>query len=361
MCCPPALARLAGGAAIAGLLAFLPAMVASAHETSTSYSRVTIEGNAVRVAFTMNLLELHLGPTVDADGDEVVTYDELDEGIESLYAAIKKHYQLRVPEEPTAVLLERYDLSDENTVRMQILFTFDRAVSGLMVASTLPAITQPNHQHLLRLDDGTTIRQAVLDASQPIARLDMVDSATLGRTVAGFLHLGVGHIFTGYDHLAFLVGLLIGTSGLIALVKVVTSFTVAHSVTLGLASFGLVSLPPRLIECLIALSIAYVAIENMWKGLVTSRWSITFLFGLVHGFGFSNVLRELGLPPGRLAVSLFSFNIGVEVGQVAFVAAVFPILLFIRSSRWKTHLTAMLSLGIMALGFYWFVERAFPG
>ena len=109
----------------------------------------------------------------------------------------------------------------------------------------------------------------------------------------------------------------------------VTSFTVAHSVTLALATFEIISLPPRLIESLIALSIAYVAIENFTGKTLVHRWKITFLFGLIHGFGFSNVFREMELSRRSLAISLFSFNAGVEIGQLVFVCAVFPLVLYI--------------------------------
>jgi hypothetical protein len=169
------------------------------------------------------------------------------------------------------------------------------------------------------------------------------------------------HIVTGYDHLAFLVGLLVTTSTLLALIKVVTSFTVAHSITLALATLGIVTLPPRLIESLIALSIAYIAIENFMGRTLIHRWKITFLFGLVHGFGFSNILREMELTRRLMAVSLFSFNIGVEIGQLLFVCIVFPLIYYVGVSRWKEQFLAATSLAIMALGFYWFVQRAFFG
>jgi hydrogenase/urease accessory protein HupE len=198
----------------------------------------------------------------------------------------------------------------------------------------------------------------VLDAFNPSAVID-VDGPTFFESFTEFLLLGIEHIFTGYDHLAFLVGLLIMTTTALGLVKVVTSFTVAHSITLGLATFELLALPPRLIESLIALSIAYIAIENFTGKSFVNRWKITFLFGLVHGFGFSNILREMELTRKTLAISLFSFNAGVEVGQLAFVCVVSPLAYYATKSRWKEHILSAISLCIMSLGFYWFVQRAF--
>jgi hypothetical protein len=260
-----------------------------------------------------------------------------------------------------AVTLEQYDLVDQNVLKMDLIYRFSPSVTNLAVASTLPLITQPNHQHLLRIDWDGTVQQALLDVEAPVALLGSVRGAPGWKTAWSFVQLGVEHIFTGYDHLLFLVGLLTGTSGLLALLKVVTSFTAAHSLTLALATFGLVTVPPELVESLIALSIAYVAAENVWRKADGSRWGITFVFGLVHGFGFSNVLNDLGLPRGHLAVSLFSFNAGVEAGQLAFVVTVFPALLLMRSSRWRGQLTGALSLLIMCVGLYWFAQRALVG
>lgn len=172
------------------------------------------------------------------------------------------------------------------------------------------------------------------------------------------MKLGVEHIFTGYDHLAFLAGLLLMTPALSSLLRVVTSFTLAHSITLALATFELVSIPSRVIESLIALSIAYVAIENFTGKTLVHRWKMTFLFGLVHGFGFSNVLQEIELTRRDLALSLFSFNGGVEIGQLVFVSALFPMVYYATRSRWKKRFLSAASLSIMCLGFYWFIERA---
>jgi hypothetical protein len=139
----------------------------------------------------------------------------------------------------------------------------------------------------------------------------------------------------------------------------VTSFTAAHSITLALATLGLVSVPSRAIESLIALSIAYIAIETFMGKALINRWKITFLFGLVHGFGFSNVLKEMALNRRELAISLFSFNGGVEIGQLVFVCVVFPMVYCATASQWKHQFLTVSSLLIAALGMYWFVQRAF--
>src|ERR1700735_3366337 len=179
-----------------------------------------------------------------------------------------------------------------------------------------------------------TLHEAILDARTQQATFSGVKATNL-QTLWRFVRLGVEHIFTGYDHLAFLLGLLVATATLGSLVKIITSFTIAHSITLALATFNIVMLPSRLTESLIALSIGYVAAENLFNFRAMKRYYITFLFGLVHGFGFSNVLREMDLPRASLALSLFSFNAGVEIGQITFVMLIFPLVRELTSSGWK--------------------------
>lgn len=219
------------------------------------------------------------------------------------------------------------------------------------------------------------------------------------RTAASFFPLGVEHIFTGYDHILFLIGVLLITTYFLQLAKMVTSFTVAHSITLIVASLGIFVLSPRLTEPLIALTIIYIAAENIYvlkkgrwkagdmkrgsrkgsgkneksrkrKGAFSSllhnyianpskRWRITGLLGLIHGFGFSSVLREIGLPENELLQSLLTFNLGIEAGQLAIVAVLFPLLMYSRRFRWHSKALLALSIIIGIFGAFWFVERVF--
>jgi len=173
-----------------------------------------------------------------------------------------------------------------------------------------------------------------------------------------FLRLGVEHIFTGYDHIAFLIGLLLLGGRLIELVKIVTAFTLAHSITLALAALNVFAPSPRIVEPLIAASIVFIGAENIWalrtraaEKALRHRWMVTLGFGLVHGFGFASVLRGLDLPRNVLATGLVSFNLGVEVGQVCIVAIALPIV------RRLHRFAAPLSAVIAALGAFWLVQR----
>src|SRR5438876_916754 len=148
--------------------------------------------------------------------------------------------------------------------------------------------------------------------------------------------------------------------GWLALLKIITAFTLAHSVTLALAVLNVVVLPDRLVEAVIALSIAFVAAENLFLNPVVSRrWLVSFCFGLVHGFGFSSALRELGLPRQGLVLSLLGFNLGVEAGQALVVALALPALVMLRRTGWEPRMVTSSSLAILVIGLVLFVERVF--
>jgi hydrogenase/urease accessory protein HupE len=172
--------------------------------------------------------------------------------------------------------------------------------------------------------------------------------------------MGVEHILFGYDHLVFLLGLVLVGGRLRAILLVVTAFTVAHSITLGLAVLGVWAPSPRFVEPLIALSVAYVGVENQFVKDAEKRWMITFPFGLVHGFGFAGALGEISLPRAEIPSALLAFNLGVEAGQLAVLALVLPLVFAARKRVWfERKGVKLLSLVIAALGVVWFVLRVF--
>ncbi|MBA1145774.1 HupE/UreJ family protein [Ectothiorhodospiraceae bacterium WFHF3C12] len=197
-----------------------------------------------------------------------------------------------------------------------------------------------------------------------------------------FLVLGLEHIVTGYDHLLFLAGLILVTLRFSAIAVLVTAFTVAHSITLGLATLGYIAVPAALTESLIALSVSWVAVANVVAvlrqvppaalragrstaafdaavyGIRRARWFLTFLFGLIHGVGFAGMLREIGLPEEATVTALALFNVGVEVGQLAAVALAFPVLRLLARQRGYPVLVLGLSAALAVVGLVWFAERA---
>lgn len=181
-----------------------------------------------------------------------------------------------------------------------------------------------------------------------------------GSTSARFAVLGVEHILTGYDHLLFLAGLLVVARRWSDVIKTITAFTVAHSITLALAALGVIAVPGSVVEPLIAASVVYVGLENLLRPIPGSRWKLTFAFGLVHGLGFAATLSDLGIGPvgASLVVPLASFNAGVEVGQIAVAAALVPIFWKLNAQvRLRLPFAAIWSLLVVAAGGYWLVER----
>ena len=184
-------------------------------------------------------------------------------------------------------------------------------------------------------------------------------------TFVGFLTLGIEHILTGYDHLLFLFALLLVTRHFGSAVKIVTCFTIAHSITLGLATFNVVNISSRIVEPLIAATIVYVGVENIFlKHEPKRRWLLTFAFGLIHGFGFASVLRELGISSGSsgIVVPLFSFNLGVEIGQVAVAAILLPFIWrFSKKPEFTVRWVPACSVLVALAGGYWFIDRVWGG
>ncbi len=187
-----------------------------------------------------------------------------------------------------------------------------------------------------------------------------------GWAVAGaYLKLGIEHILFGFDHLLFVLALLMLCRSTLQLVKTITAFTVAHSITLSLATLGVVQMPQRPVEAVIALSIVFVALEVIearrgGEGLgIRAPWIVAFVFGLLHGFGFAGALSEVGLPPGQIPAALLFFNLGVEAGQLMFIGAVLVVLALLRRTRidWPRPAALVAPYAIGCLAMFWVFER----
>jgi hydrogenase/urease accessory protein HupE len=224
---------------------------------------------------------------------------------------------------------------------------------------------QPEHQTFLNVyEEGSLVHQEIFSLDH-----QMIVYYTGGRqswisVCEKFIPAGIYHIFTGPDHILFIVGLLLMGGTLLRLLSIVTAFTLAHSITLSLAALSVVNPPARLIEPAIALSIVYVGIDNLMVGKTgrdVRAW-IAFFFGFVHGFGFAGVLKEFGLPRQALGWSLFSFNFGVEIGQACIVIVVASLLAALRKRNPALGRRVMIvgSVCVIAAGAFWFVKRVLP-
>jgi hydrogenase/urease accessory protein HupE len=252
-------------------------------------------------------------------------------------------------------------IADRQALRLQLRPALAAAPARLQIEAVLFPYDR-NHQTFVNLyEGGRLVRQAILDARQN--SLEHFAGTAAGRlaVVRKFTGSGIHHILIGFDHIAFLIGLLLLGGTLRRLLVVVSAFTLGHSVTLSLAALGLVNVPARIVEPAIALSIVLVGADNLLArpGGRDARPLYALGFGLVHGFGFAGVLRETGLPAGALGWSLFSFNLGVEIGQLLVVAVVATALqaLRARSAELGRRLTLAGSVAVAAAGAFWFIER----
>ena len=257
-------------------------------------------------------------------------------------------------------------LPDRQSIRVRARYTLARP-AGRIDVRTLMFPYDPQHKTFLNVyEDGAVAAQAILDKDRVAFEYFAGTREGVRAVLEKFVPAGVHHILIGPDHLLFLAGLLLLGGTMKQLLLVVTAFTIAHSITLSLAALGMVMPPANAIEPAIALSIVYVGADNLLVsagGRDTRAW-IAFAFGLIHGFGFANVLREMDLPGRAMGWTLFAFNIGVEIGQLVFVVLVASLFLWIRSRSEVAgrRLAFGGSIIVMLMGALWFVQRVFfPG
>ncbi len=361
------------GLLLAGATWSLPA---KAHKPSDAYLRLILEqGSAdVRGEWDIALRDLDDAIGLDADNDGRLTWDEVRNRHDAIAAYALARLRLERGGAACALVPGR-QLVDTHTDGTYTVLAFagrcPRA-GPLAVEYRLFADVDPQHKGLAGVRDGDKVRTLVLGSDHPRAT---VDEGVAGGFLAYVRH-GILHIWIGYDHILFLVSLLLpavlvragrgwrAVGGLRAaladVLKIVTAFTVAHSITLGLAALRVVALPSRWVESAIALSVLLAALNNVLPVARGRRWAAAFLFGLVHGFGFASVLADLGLQPGTLAASLVGFNVGVEIGQLAIVAAFLPLAYLMRSTWFYRRVVLVGGSGaIMLVAALWLGERLF--
>jgi hydrogenase/urease accessory protein HupE len=257
-------------------------------------------------------------------------------------------------------------LPDDN---VSFFLAYPRPAEGEMLrlhAAKLAQLPSAHRQFAMITDEhGSLIARKLLsarDATLDVPLAGLAVAASVDPTMLEFLLLGIEHIWTGYDHLLFLFALLVVCRTFRSIIAIITCFTVAHSLTLALATFDLVNLPGRIVEPIIAASIVYVGAENLWRRgeEPRGRWVLTFVFGLIHGFGFATVLRDLGIGGGGggVAMPLVTFNLGVEIGQIVIAAIVLPIVWHLRKHPGFVQRGVPVLSGLIAsAGLVWLVHR----
>jgi HupE / UreJ protein len=372
--------------ALAGLLlaSLLLGGQARAHKASDSYLAIEVQGAQVSGSWDIALRDLDFAIGLDSDGDGNITWGEVRARHGDIAAYAASRLALQADGAACALAIGEQLVTEHTDGAYSVLPLRFACPAGLAPARisvnyTLFADTDPRHRGLLNLTTAGGVFTAILGPQQAQQSFELAQVSGLAaglKALRDYLLEGVWHIWIGLDHILFLLALLLPAVGswvrgrwqpvdalrpaLWDVLRVVTAFTVAHSITLSLATLGLVSLPSRLVESAIAFSVVLAALNNVWPVFHGRRWTVAFVFGLVHGFGFASVLAELGLPQGALALALLGFNLGVEAGQlaivVAFLVMAFPMR---RSVFYRQVVLRGGSLLIAALAAAWFAERAF--
>jgi hydrogenase/urease accessory protein HupE len=345
------------------VLVILATATAFAHDPGLSAAEMRLDGNKAVARLTFARDDIEIVAPMDADRDGRVTQPEFEVVEGRLKSLAKESFALSVDGEEASPSTVAVGLDESGAVHFELEFTLPQG-SKLSLRSLLIGKLPRGHRQFLALRDvkGNSLGQRALDASNNSFECDLAAlpiSRTRTHAFWGFLLLGVEHILQGFDHLAFLFALLIAGGTLREAAKIITSFTVAHSITLALATLDALAIPASVIEPLIAASIIYVGLENVLRREIKRRWMLTFAFGLVHGFGFASALRELGVGAGLKAVApLLSFNLGVEIGQIAVAALVLPLIWKLRQRPlFVIRYVPACSILIALAGGYWLWDR----
>lgn len=314
--------------------------LAEAHAIGVSRGVYRVAPGGVHAELVLARGELAaLAPSVDAEG---------------LRATILDGVRVTAETAPCAGLLDGVRAAAEDGVAIDVTYTCPQARHVTVHVPLLDKLTH-GHRHIARIEAGD-VRDVLLFRGATTFSAEA--SVEAKPTFLGFVRMGVEHILTGYDHLVFLFALVLVGGRVRSILAVVSAFTLAHSITLAIAALGLWSPPPSIVEPAIALSIAYVGMENFVLRRPERRWRLTFAFGLVHGFGFAGALREIALPRGEMASALVGFNAGVELGQVGVLAMALPVLgLLRRSGAISDGAVKALNAAVAAAGVLWFLAR----
>jgi len=347
--------------AVAAVLTF--ASTAAGHDVRTATLALDVSEARTSLRYALNLTDLvGLVPDCDRDGDGLLTRAEFADATPRLARAIEQGLELEVDGRRLRGQLAgdvfpaaRAVALGDPSARLGVVLDYATAPGALTVRSRVLSARSATRE-VVELPDGGA---AVLNGPQDVVEWRAPRSPL--SQVTEFVGQGVVHILIGWDHLAFLLALLLLAPTLRGVVMTVTAFTLAHSVTLALTALQLVTPPAVLVEAAIALSIAWVAFENvsgLAKGATRQRWLLTFAFGLVHGFGFGAVLLELEL--GDPLPSLIGFNLGVELGQLAAIGLAWPLLSALRKARPRLYdglVVKGLSLGLIGVGLWACLDR----
>jgi HupE / UreJ protein len=361
------------------LILILAGPLAQAHIASNGFLNLKVDGAEVSGAVELAIRDGELAVGLDHDGDGKVTWGELRSSQTALQSYVLGHLRLSGDAGQCRVVFSPVQVNGRiDGTYLWLPFAADCGVrlTRLSIDYKILDAEDPSHRGLLTLTANGAAQTAVLGGASALRQFALEHPSSWS-AFSEYLRAGIWHIWSGIDHLLFLLSLLLpavllrrqnrweavplAAPAFVNIVKVVTAFTLAHSITLSLAAFDVIRLPSRLTESVIAASIIVAALNNVFPRVTEGRWRIAFAFGLLHGFGFASVLAEMGLPQGARLISLVAFNAGVEAGQLAVVLAVMPLAYLLRSTAfYRRGVMPWGSSAIACLALVWFVQRAMP-
>ena len=371
------------------LLLFLLVLqgAAWAHKPSDSYLtlRAAEGSSAIAVRWDIALRDLDYVLQLDRDGNGDLNWGEVRQRADDITRLATSRLALTAAGKPcplTATGPMQLDKHSDGTYAVLSLSAQCPTLASPVKATySLLFDVDPSHRGLVQWIAPTAkgtpeAAQALIFSTESAEQTLALQPASAWQTFSQYVVEGVWHIWIGYDHILFLLALLLPavvtrqggqwvpvpglTGALKEVLKVVTAFTLAHSITLTLAGLQIISLPSRLVESVIAASVIVAALNNLRGTIESKRWLMAFGFGLIHGFGFASVLADLGLPQGALVLALVGFNVGVELGQLAIVAVFLPLAFWLRATRfYRVGLLMAGSIMVALLASWWLAQRLF--
>jgi hypothetical protein len=355
----------------------LAACSAHAHIASNGFLNLNVDASQVSGDLELAIRDAELAIGLDHDGNGKVTWGELKSSQTALQNYVVGHLRLAGNGGPCPLAFGPVKVNQRvDGGYLWLPFTADcrASLERLAIDYRMLDIEDSSHRGLLTLSANGAAQTAVLGGTAQPRSLALKNPAAWA-AFTEYLQAGIWHILSGIDHLLFLLSLLlpavlvrrqnrweavpVAAPAFVNIVKVVTAFTLAHSITLSLAAFEVIRLPSRLTESIIAASIIFAALNNIFPRVTQGRWRIAFAFGLLHGFGFASVLAEMGLPKEARLISLVAFNLGVEAGQLGVVLAIMPLAYLARSTAfYRRGVMPWGSSAIACLALVWLVQRA---
>lgn len=359
-------------------LAFFYAITAHAHKPSDSYLSFVVKDKVVEGQWDIALRDLDFALGLDANGDAEITWGEVRAKHAEIAAYAMSRLQISTQGNNCPLTVTEHLVDDHTDGAYAVLRFTAQCTATIQVLQARYKLffdIDPQHKGLLRLDYLGNSSTAIFSPEKATQEFTLKQVSKLQQFL-DYAREGVWHIWIGFDHILFLLALLFPAvvfrqgkkwqavtafkPAFWSVLKIVTAFTLAHSITLTLATLGVISLPSRWVESTIAASVVIAALNNIYPLFRERRWVMAFAFGLIHGFGFASVLTDLGLPQGTLVLALVGFNLGVEVGQLAIVSAFLPIAFALRYSwLYQRFILFGGSIVIAILATIWLVERAF--